>query len=89
MRFRRFIVMGFLAVLSFCLTRSAWSQLTYTVRVVDKSDSRSPLKISGTASFTELIVANSVKSSMSSHSNTFDASFIALISSHRVDSAGC
>lgn len=63
MRFRRFIVMGFLAVLSFCLTRSAWSQLTYTVRVLDKSDSRSPLKISGTASFTELIVANSVKSS--------------------------
>jgi hypothetical protein len=62
MRFRHFVV-PFLAVLSFCLTRSAWSQLTYTVRVVDKSDSRSPLKISGTASFTELIVANSVKSS--------------------------
>jgi len=64
MRFRHFVV-GFLAVLSFCLTRSAWSQLTYTVPVVDKSDSGSPLKISGTASFTELIVANSVKSSSS------------------------
>ena len=37
MRFRHFVV-GFLAVLSFCLTRSAWSQLTYTVPVVDKSD---------------------------------------------------
>ena len=64
MRFRHFVV-GFLAVLSFCLTRSAWSQLTYTVPVVDKSDLGSPLKISGTASFTELIVANSVKSSSS------------------------
>ena len=64
MRFRHFVV-GFLAVLSFCLTRSAWSQLTYTVLVVDKSDLGSPLKISGTASFTELIVANSVKSSSS------------------------
>jgi hypothetical protein len=64
MRFRQFVV-GFLAVLSFCLTRSAWSQLTYTIPVVDKSDLGSPLKISGTASFTELIVANSVKSSSS------------------------
>jgi hypothetical protein len=64
MRFRYFLV-GFLGVLSFCLTRSAWSQLTYTVPVVDKSDSGSPLKISGTASFTELTVANSVKSSSS------------------------
>ena len=62
MRFRYFVV-GFLAVLSLCLVRSAWSQLTYTVPVVDKSDSGSPLKISGTASFTELIVANSVKAS--------------------------
>jgi len=62
MRFRQFVA-GFLVVLSFCLTRSAWPQLTYTVPVVDQSDSRSPLKISGTASFTELIVANSVKSS--------------------------
>jgi hypothetical protein len=62
MRFRQFVA-GFLVVLSFCLTRSAWPQLTYTVRVVDKSDSRSPLQISGTASFAELIVANSVKSS--------------------------
>src|SRR5712692_12012413 len=51
MRFRQFVV-GFLAVLSFCLTRSAWSQLTYTIPVVDKSDPGSPLKISGTASFT-------------------------------------
>jgi hypothetical protein len=64
MRFRQFVV-GFLAVLFFCPTRSAWSQLTYTVPVVDKSEPGSPLKISGTASFTELIVANSVKSSSS------------------------
>jgi len=64
MRFRHFVV-GFLAVLSFCFTRSAWPQLTYTVPVVDKSDSGSPLKISGTASFTELTVANSLKSSSS------------------------
>src|SRR6266849_3204274 len=63
MRFRQFVVMGFLAVLSCCFTRSAWSQLTYTIPVADKSDPGSPLKISGTASFTELIVANSVKSS--------------------------
>ncbi len=62
MRFRQFVA-GCLVVLSFCLTRSAWPQLTYTVPIVDKSDPRSPLKISGTASFTELIVANSVKSS--------------------------
>ncbi len=52
-------------MLSFCLTRSAWPQLTYTIPVVDKSESGSPLKISGTASFTELIVADSVKSSSS------------------------
>ncbi len=62
MRFRQFVA-GCLVVLSFCRTRSAWPQLTYTVPIVDKSDPRSPLKISGTASFTELIVANSVKSS--------------------------
>ena len=64
MRFRQFVV-GVLAVLSFCFTRSAWPQLTYTIPVVDKSEAGSPLKISGTASFTELIVANSVKSSSS------------------------
>jgi hypothetical protein len=64
MRFREFVV-GSLAVLSFCFTRSAWPQLTYTIPVVDKSESGSPLRISGTASFTELIVANSVKSSSS------------------------
>jgi hypothetical protein len=46
-----------------CLTLSAWSQLTYTVPVMDKSDPGSPLKISGTASFAERIVANSVTSS--------------------------
>jgi hypothetical protein len=46
-----------------CFTLSAWSQLTYTVPVVDKSDPGSPLAISGTASFTELISANSVASS--------------------------
>src|SRR3989441_5955814 len=44
------------------LTLSAWSQLRYTVPVTDKSDPGSPLKISGTASFTERIVANSVTS---------------------------
>jgi hypothetical protein len=62
MRFRHFVV-GFLWVLSCCFSPSAWPQLTYTVPVVDKSDHRSPLKISGTASFTELIVAKSVKAS--------------------------
>jgi len=46
-----------------CLTLSAWSQLTYTVPVTDKSDPGSPLKISGAASFKESIVANSVTSS--------------------------
>jgi hypothetical protein len=45
------------------LTVSAWSQLTYTVPVTDKSDPGSPLQISGTASFTESIVRNSVTSS--------------------------
>jgi hypothetical protein len=46
-----------------CFTLSAWSQLTYTMSVTDKSDPGSPLQISGTASFTESIVANSVTSS--------------------------
>jgi len=47
-------------LLPLCLTLSAWSQLTFTVPVVDKSDPASPLEISGTATFTEQIVANSV-----------------------------
>src|SRR5207245_4722028 len=47
-------------LLPLCLTLSAWSQLTFTVPVVDKSDSGSPLEISGTASFTEEVVGNSV-----------------------------
>jgi hypothetical protein len=64
MRFRHSVV-GFLVVLSFGLSGSAWSQLTYTVPVVDKSDPGNPLEISGTASFTELIVSNSVRSSSS------------------------
>ena len=46
-----------------CLTLSAWSQLTYTVPVVDKSGPGSPLAISGTASFTELFTVQSVASS--------------------------
>src|SRR5256885_17126476 len=46
--------------LPLCLTLSAWSQLTFTVPVVDKSDSGSPLEISGTASFIEEVVGNSV-----------------------------
>lgn len=45
-----------------CFTLSTWAQLTYTVPVVDKSDLASPLKISGTASFTEFLTANSVAS---------------------------
>ena len=49
--------------LPLCLTLSAWSQLTFTVPVVDKSDSGSPLEISGTASFTEEVVGNSVTAS--------------------------
>ena len=47
-------------LLPLCLTLSAWSQLTFTVPVVDKSDPASPLEISGTATFTEQMVANSV-----------------------------
>jgi hypothetical protein len=50
-------------LLPLCLTLSAWSQLTYTVPVMDKSDRGRPLEISGTASFTERIIANSVISS--------------------------
>ena len=50
-------------LVALCLTLSAWSQLTYTVPVTDKSDPGSPLQISGTASFTESIVRNSVTSS--------------------------
>ena len=50
-------------LLPLCLTLSAWSQLTFTVPVVDKSDSGSPLEISGTATFTEQMVANSVTAS--------------------------
>jgi hypothetical protein len=88
MRFRQFVV-GFLAVLSFCLTRSAWSQLTYTIPVVDKSDPGSPLKISGTASFTELIVANSVKASSSFkvHARNVSDKAIILVLAH-VDKTG-
>jgi hypothetical protein len=88
MRFRQFVV-GFLAVLSFCFTRSAWSQLTYTIPVVDKSDPGSPLKISGTASFTELIVANSVKSSSSFevHARNVGDKAIILVLAH-VDKTG-
>jgi hypothetical protein len=50
-------------LLPVCLTLSAWSQLTFTVPVMDKSAPGSPLEISGTASFTEQVVANSVTSS--------------------------
>jgi hypothetical protein len=46
-----------------CLSLSAWSQLTYTVPVVDQSNPGSPLAISGTASFTEFYTAKSVVSS--------------------------
>ena len=45
-----------------CLTSSALLQLTFTVPVMDNSAPGSPLEISGTASFTELIVANSATS---------------------------
>jgi hypothetical protein len=48
-----FIVPLFLAV-------SAWSQLTFTIPVQDKSDIGSPLEISGTISFTENLLANSI-----------------------------
>jgi hypothetical protein len=64
-KFRAEAAMRFQAaiLIPFCLTLSAWSQLTYTVPVRDKSDPGNPLQISGTASFTESIVANSVTSS--------------------------
>src|ERR1700687_649520 len=88
MRFRQFVV-GFLGGLCFSLTRSAWSQLTYTIPVVDKSDPGSPLKISGTASFTELIVANSVKASSSFkvHARNVGDKAIILVLAH-VDKTG-
>jgi len=54
----RAAIFGFL-----CLTLSAWSQLTYTVPVTDKSEPGNPVKISGTASFSELVLADSVTSS--------------------------
>ncbi len=50
-------------LLPVCLTLSAWSQLTFTVPIVDKSDPGSPLEISGAATFTEQMVANSVTAS--------------------------
>jgi len=56
MRFRATIIL----LLPFCLILSAWPQLTFTVPVTDKSDVGIPLEISGTASFTENVVANSV-----------------------------
>ncbi len=79
MRFRQFVVGS----------RSAWSQLTYTIPVVDKSDPGSPLKISGTASFTELIVANSVKASSSFkvHARNLSDKAIILVLAH-VDKTG-
>ena len=40
-------------VLPVLLAVSAWGQLTFTVPVADRSDSGSPLEISGTISFTE------------------------------------
>jgi hypothetical protein len=58
MRFRAtlvFLVVG--------LSLSAWSQLTYTVPVVDMSETGSPLAISGTASFSENVAGNSVVAS--------------------------
>ncbi|HYL12507.1 MAG TPA: hypothetical protein VEV41_05710 [Terriglobales bacterium] len=42
------------------LTLSAWSQLTFTIPVQDKSEAGTPLEISGTISFTESISANSI-----------------------------
>lgn len=45
------------------LTLSACSQITYTIPIVDRSGPASPLAISGTASFTELITGESVASS--------------------------
>jgi hypothetical protein len=56
------LTVGSCLVLPLCLTVSAWSQLTYTVRVIDRSEPGSPLKISGTTSFTEQVFANSVTS---------------------------
>jgi hypothetical protein len=80
--------MGFPVVLSFGLTRFAWSQLTYTVPVVDKSDPGSPLKISGTASFTELIVSNSVRSSHSFRVGARNLSEKGILLLHAFDEAG-
>ena len=51
---RRYLAAVSFALLFFCQGQDAFSQLTYTVQVVDASDQGSPLKVSGRASFTEI-----------------------------------
>lgn len=46
-----------------CLAFSAWSQITYTVPVIDSSDLGCPVAVSGVASFTEEFRPKSVASS--------------------------
>jgi len=46
-----------------CLAFSAWSQITYTLPVIDSSDRGSPVAISGTATFMEVFGPKSVASS--------------------------
>ena len=45
-----------------CVAFSAWSQISYTVSVIDKSDSGAPVAISGTATFTDVFDDKSVGS---------------------------
>ena len=58
----------YVAVVSFgllfcCQAQDAFSQLTYTIQVVDASDHGSPLKVSGTASYAEIKKQNAFQTS--------------------------
>lgn len=50
-------------LLFFCHAQASFSQLTYTVQVVDVSDKGSPLEIAGAASFTETKRQNAFQTS--------------------------
>jgi hypothetical protein len=54
---------GVTFVLPVVLAVSAWSQLTFTIPVQDRSDAGTPLAISGTISFSESVLMNSITTS--------------------------
>jgi hypothetical protein len=54
---------GVAFVLPWVLAVSAWSQLTFTIPVQDKSGTGNPLEISGTISFSENVVLKSITTS--------------------------